>query len=255
MPAGPATRDDRADDMFPPGRQPPAAGRPPLRAMESALARLRDLIVAGELSAGDRLPSEPDLSLRLGVSRSSLREAVRTLVTLGIIEVRHGDGTYVTQLEPAAMFRNFGWAVQLVNSTGVLELLEVRRVLEAQAAARTAARMTDEISNQLHKIVDEMDSTNDSDQLSQLDAQFHQIVNNACGNDTLAVLAEIFHRREHRLKLYDALPNIVRIVTSAGHHAILDALDRRDAAGAAAAAASHAQQTEQWLRTLYQTDH
>lgn len=221
-------------------------------ATESALAGLRDLIAAASLPAGSRLPSEPELSAQLGVSRGSLREAIRALATLGVIEVRHGDGTYLTNLEPGRMFRSFAWAVQFVPPAGVLELLEIRRVLEAHAAARTAARMTGELSRRLHSILDEMDATgDDTGRISGLDTAFHQLINEAAGNDALAGIAETLHRRERRLQMYDVLPaELTRVATARGHRAILDALDRRDPAGAAAAAAAHAQQTEMWLREL-----
>jgi len=221
-------------------------------ATESALAGLRDLIADTSLPVGARLPSEPELSAQLGVSRGSLREAIRTLATLGVIEVRHGDGTYLTNLEPGRMFRSFAWAVQFVPPAGVLELLEIRRVLEAHAAARAAARMTGELSRRLHAILDEMDAIDDDTaQLSVFDAAFHQMINEAAGNDALAGIAETLHRRESRLQMYDLLPTeLTRGATARGHRAILDALDRRDPAGAAAAAAAHAQLTEMWLREL-----
>lgn len=236
-----------------PGAGTPGAGSPGghVGATESALAGLRDLIASTALPAGARLPSEPELSAQLGVSRGSLREAIRTLAALGVIEVRHGDGTYLTHLEPGLMFRSFAWAVQFVPPAGVLELLEIRRVLEAHAAARTAARMTGDLSRRLHAILDEMDAIDDTARLSAFDTEFHQIINEAAGNDALAGIAETLHRRESRLHMYDVLPtDLTRGATARGHRAILDALDRRDPAGAAAAAAAHAQQTEMWLREL-----
>lgn len=233
------------------GDDDPGSARTHVGATESALAGLRDLIADTSLPAGARLPSEPELSAQLGVSRGSLREAIRTLATLGVIEVRHGDGTYLTHLEPGRMFRSFAWAVQFVPPAGVLELLEIRRVLEAHAAARTAARMTADLSAQLHDILDEMDAIDDTARLSGLDTAFHQVINEAAGNDALAGIAETLHRRESRLHMYDVLPTeLTRRATARGHRAILDALDRRDPAGAAAAAAAHAQQTEMWLREL-----
>lgn len=68
---------------------------------EAAVERVRSLIISGGLAPGQRLPAEAELSVDLGVSRSSLREAVRVLVTAGVLDVRRGDGTYVTSLTPA----------------------------------------------------------------------------------------------------------------------------------------------------------
>jgi GntR family transcriptional repressor for pyruvate dehydrogenase complex len=67
---------------------------------DQAIEKIKVMILSGELSAGDRLPREPDLAAHLGLSRSSLREAVKALSLVNILHVRRGDGTYVTSLEP-----------------------------------------------------------------------------------------------------------------------------------------------------------
>lgn len=222
-----------------------------LSATEFALTRLRDLIESGSLTVGSRLPSEPELCAQIGVSRSSLRQATRTLITLGVLDARHGDGTYVTELLPGRMFRNFTWAMQLISTDGVLEILEIRRVLEAHAAARTAARMTEDLSTRLHAMLNEMDVVDDTAQLAELDTAFHQLINNAARNDALAGFLDALRRRGLGLRMYDLLPpELSRTVTALGHRAILDALDRQDPEGAAAAAAAHTQQTETWVRSL-----
>src|SRR5438034_8239347 len=67
---------------------------------DQAIAEIKNLIMSGEFVAGSRLPKEQDLAQRLGLSRNSLREAVRALTLIGVLEPRVGDGTYVTSLEP-----------------------------------------------------------------------------------------------------------------------------------------------------------
>lgn len=225
-----------------------------VRATDAALAGLRELLTDGSLGSGDRLPSEPELSGRLGVSRGSLREAVRTLVALGVLEVRHGDGTYVTPMRPGTMLSSFAWAVDLVPMEGVLELFEIRRVLEAHAAALAAARMSDDALDSLGGLLERMRATEDLDVLATMDVEFHQQVNDTCGNQTLAEIVRTFHLRGGRLDMYRLLPaGVARDVSWLGHQAIYEALRRRDAAGAAAAAAAHTQQTEAWIRQLRAT--
>jgi GntR family transcriptional regulator, transcriptional repressor for pyruvate dehydrogenase complex len=70
---------------------------------DEAIDRIKEMIVSGELHPGDRLPREADLAERLGLSRSSLREAVRALALIHVLDVRQGDGTYVTSLEASRL--------------------------------------------------------------------------------------------------------------------------------------------------------
>jgi len=222
-----------------------------IRATDAALAGLRAVLVDGTLQPGDRLPSEPELSGRLGVSRGSLWGAVRTLVTLGVLGVRHGDGTYVTAMRPGTMLQSFAWAVDLVPLDGILELNEIRRVLDAHAAALAAARMSDAQLDALESLVEKMRAEEDITVLSRLDNAFHQMINAACGNETLAEIIQIFRHRGDRLDRYRLLPlNVARDVSWLGHRAIYEALRRRDGQAAAAAAAAHTQQSESWIREL-----
>ena len=112
----------------------------------------------GTLSAGDRLPIEKDLAELLGVSRGPLREGVRALAVLGVLETRQGAGTYVTALDaskllgPLTLFANRQMAVE------PSQLLHVRRVLEAESAALAAKRVTDEQVNQMSALLDRVDA-------------------------------------------------------------------------------------------------
>ena len=96
-------------------------------ALDTALHGLRALIADGALRPGDRLPSEGELCERLGVSRGSLREAIRMLAALGVLETRHGSGSYVSDLRAADLIRSLHLTVGLLPMAGVLELTELRR--------------------------------------------------------------------------------------------------------------------------------
>src|SRR5690348_596939 len=102
------------------------------------------MIVSGELRPGDRLPREADLAQRLGLSRNSLREAVRALALIRVLDVRQGDGTYVTSLEPGLLLDALTFVVDFHRDDTVLQFLEVRRILEPAATAMAAQRMTEE---------------------------------------------------------------------------------------------------------------
>src|SRR5947209_19943740 len=102
------------------------------------------MIVSGELGPGDRLPKEADLADKLGLSRNSLREAVRALSLIHILDVKQGDGTYVTSLEPRLLLEAMSFVTDFHRDDSVLDFLEVRRILEPAAAALAALKMTDE---------------------------------------------------------------------------------------------------------------
>src|SRR5438105_9656798 len=107
---------------------------------DDAIVRIRELVASGEWGPGTRLPREADLAKQLGLSRNSLREAVRALSLARVLEVRQGDGTYVSSLEPGELLEPTLSATHLLRGRTVLELFEVRRMLEPEAAAMAATR-------------------------------------------------------------------------------------------------------------------
>jgi len=82
---------------------------------DQAITKIKDLIVSGEFAPGDRLPKETELAERLGLSRNSLREAVRALALVGVLEPRQGDGTYVTSLEPELLLAGTSFVSDLLT--------------------------------------------------------------------------------------------------------------------------------------------
>src|SRR5205807_9087946 len=108
---------------------------------DEAITKIQNLIISGGWGPGDRLPKESELAAQLGLSRNSLREAVRALSQLRVLEVRQGDGTYVTSLEPELLLESTSFVSHLLVGESALELFEVRRLLEGAAAALAAARI------------------------------------------------------------------------------------------------------------------
>src|SRR6478609_2321444 len=109
---------------------------------DEAILHIKEMILSGELAPGGRLPPEKELSEQLGLSRSSLREAVKALEIIRVLDVRRGDGTYVTSLEPRLLSEAMAFIVDLHQDTSVLELFEVRRILEPAAASIAAGRIS-----------------------------------------------------------------------------------------------------------------
>ena len=100
---------------------------------DEAIDKIKAMIVAGELAPGSRLPKEEILAAQLGLSRNSLREAVRALTAMRILITRQGDGTYVSSLEPHLLLESLSFAADVSQGHTALQLLQVRRLLEPQA--------------------------------------------------------------------------------------------------------------------------
>src|SRR5215471_13149987 len=102
------------------------------------IQEIKRLVLEGVLGPGSRLPIEKELAAKLGVSRGSLREGVRALVHLGVLETRQGDGTYVTELDASRLLSPLGFLAELPTPGNAAQLLGVRRILEAESAALAA---------------------------------------------------------------------------------------------------------------------
>src|SRR5215471_18383935 len=128
---------------------------------DDAIERIREFVASGEWGPGTRLPREADLAKQLGVSRNSLREAVRALSLARVLEVRQGDGTYVSSLEAGELLEPTLSATHLLRGRTVLELFEVRRMLEPEAAALAAQRADAEVSSALRVELERMVAAGD----------------------------------------------------------------------------------------------
>src|SRR4051794_41927087 len=121
---------------------------------DEAIDKIKGMITSGELGPGDRLPKEADLAERLGLSRNSLREAVKALSMIRVLDVRQGDGTYVTSLEPDLLLDALSFVVDFHRDDSVLDFLRVRRILEPAAAAMAAQRIQSDEAEEIQQIID-----------------------------------------------------------------------------------------------------
>ncbi|QVQ50828.1 FadR family transcriptional regulator [Spiractinospora alimapuensis] len=230
------------------------AGRP-VGVAEDAINRLKDRIGSGEFPPGQRLPAEAELSATLGVSRLSLREAVRALVVAGVLEVRHGAGTFVTDLRPDRMVDAIGRFLELAGDGGYLELMECRRVIEPGATALAAPRIEPELLASLREQIDTMREMTDPTELVEADLRFHAEIAAASGNPTLAALSTSVARRTDRARVWRAMvAEHVTEQTHQQHLAIHAALTRRDSLAAFTAATAHIQTVEEWIAARLSTN-
>ncbi|GLW73790.1 GntR family transcriptional regulator [Kitasatospora phosalacinea] len=217
---------------------------------DKAIARIRQAIVAGELPPGSKLPPEPVLAAELGLSRNLMREAVKALVVARVLEIRRGDGTYVTSLAPDVLLSGLGGAVELLQGDTVLELTEVRRLFEPAATALAAGRITDEdLAEAADHLAAMRTARLDVEEFNRHDAAFHRTVGRATGNATLAALLEHISGRTLPARVWrgQADPEAADRAL-AEHREILRALEARDPQLAQAAALMHVTTTERWLR-------
>jgi DNA-binding FadR family transcriptional regulator len=219
---------------------------------DKAIEQIRDLIRSGELPPGAKLPPEPDLAAQLGLSRNLAREAVKALAVARVLEVRRGDGTYVTSLQPSLLLEGLSGMVELLvgDSAALIDLMEVRRLLEPAATALAATRISDEDLAQIKGHLDAMrEARDDVEQLNHRDAAFHRAVIRASGNESLLAILEGISGRTLRARIWRG-----QVDTQAAgrtlkeHEAIFAALAARDAFLSQAAALLHVSTTEQWLR-------
>jgi GntR family transcriptional repressor for pyruvate dehydrogenase complex len=217
---------------------------------DEAIGRIRELIAGGQLGPGARLPPEPELARRLGVSRNSMREAVKALVHARVLDVRRGDGTYVTSLEPALLLEGVGFAVDLLRDETLGEVLEVRRLLEPAAAALAAVRIDRQGLADLEVHLERMrTATGNAGELVVHDAAFHDRVAVATGNTTLASLLRGLSTGTLRARTWRAVIEArAAEETVAQHEDIYEALRARDPALAQAVALVHVATSEAWLR-------
>jgi GntR family transcriptional regulator, transcriptional repressor for pyruvate dehydrogenase complex len=217
---------------------------------DEAMDKIKAMIIAGELAPGSRLPKEELLAAQLGLSRNSLREAVRALTAMRILMVRQGDGTYVSSLEPHLLLETLSFASDVSQGRTALQLIQVRRLLEPQATGLAAALLTPKDLRKLDDILTRPKSAATVEEFVTHDIAFHARVVEAVGNPVLSMLLRVLSTSTQRVRIVRG-SQARRAVDNAhrDHQQILDALRARDALLAASAATVHITAVEQWLAT------
>lgn len=218
---------------------------------EAAIQQVRDLIAQGQLSPGQRLPPEAELASLLGTSRGTVREAVRALVTAQVLDVRRGDGTYVTSLRPELLLAGIGAAADLMQDDFALELVQVRRILEPAATELAAQHGSDLAIDAVRQAFHRMSEASTEEELVRHDEEFHALVAAASGNATLASMLAGVSSRTTRVRAWRGVVEADATARTISEHArILGALEARDPELARAAALVHVSTTEAWYRRV-----
>jgi GntR family transcriptional repressor for pyruvate dehydrogenase complex len=221
------------------------------RLADEVAERLTGWIMDETLPAGGLLPTEGELAGRFGVSRTVIREAIRSLASYRLVRIRHGVGSYVNPREAW----DVSSALQLFirsDRDGLLRWLEVRQVLEVGIARRAAERVAPEELEALTGLVETM-----RNQLSQLpgafiemDSRFHLVIARATRNPSLEMmLAPILRPLHGRMQETLQIPVTAELAV-AEHERIVAALQAGDAKEAAAAMAAHLERVCEEIRLL-----
>ncbi len=212
--------------------------------------RIAELIDSGQVGPGDKLPSERELAEMLKVSRPSIREAMIALEVSGVIEVRTGSGIYVVERQPAS-------PAERVEDTGIgpFEIFELRQMIEPDAAALAAERMTDAQIAELKTLLEDMERHQDSPDLEAIDRRLHIAIAQGTENTALALTVEWlwdlrlqsgmsrgFHRAILDEGIYPAL---------AEHREVVNAIASRDPEGARRAMRTHLEAATQAAATHF----
>ena len=209
--------------------------------------QIRSRIRSGELTPGSRLPSEKSLMAQLGVSRPSLREALRTMVGEGLLVVQPGRGTYIREPTSAAAIQAEVVSL-LLTSDDIEEIQEVRTILEPEVAARVAEKATDEDFEDLGAILIDMEKAVDERSSAFESAwAFHCRLPKAAGNTAMAKIVDILYEmiRTTEQPLYDRYFDPARELCE--HRELLRMLRTRDPERARAAMTAHLENTSQCL--------
>jgi GntR family transcriptional repressor for pyruvate dehydrogenase complex len=210
--------------------------RPSRRSLvDLVIARIQQQISLGVLVPGKRIPTETELGDALGVSRTTIREAVVVLAHMGLLEVRQGDGTYVMAAAPGRESLD-----QRLRRAAALDVYEVRRPLEIETARLAAARRTASDVRRLRELLAERDkfrAAGKSEQAVDIDVEFHRTIAVASRNAVLADVYNAFSIALRETLVHIAHDSVVGVDTTDLHYALVDAIARGDEEGAGATAA------------------
>jgi GntR family transcriptional repressor for pyruvate dehydrogenase complex len=216
------------------------------RLYEQIVQQIEDSILKGTLKAGDQLPSERELALKFGVSRTAVREAVKALHEKGLVEAYSGRGTFITNGTSQAVRQSIDLMMRIDQADGSVYLAEVRQILEPEIAALAATRIQEPQLVLMREAFAVMsDALKDPDAYIEADLDFHLALAEAAENPLILSLLDsiVGLLREQRIKIFfeDGGPQRGQY-----HHArILAAIERRDADASRAAMRDHLQQVRE----------
>jgi GntR family transcriptional repressor for pyruvate dehydrogenase complex len=217
---------------------------------EKIADRLLSLIKEKQLKPGDRLPPERELAVTMGVSRPSLREALRALSIMRIIENRQGSGTYITSLQPETLVEHLDFIIAL-NDQSFLDLFQARKILEVGLVSIAAQTIREDelgaLQNCLDRTAKEID---DAEAFLRSDLEMHQHIMDAARNQILALFMKSINDLNIASRRRTGESRKVREQTLKDHLLILSALRTHNPQLASQAMRDHLDHVEQHLKEM-----
>jgi len=216
------------------------------RLYEQIVEQIEESILTGSLKPGDQLPAERDLAQRFGVSRTAVREAVKTLQEKGLVEAYSGKGTFITNGTSQAIRQSLDRMMKFGQQYGSEHLVEVREILEPEIAALAASCATEQHIASLREAVAVIDRLNDEcDAYIEADLDFHLALAEAAANPLILALIDsiVGLLREQRARIFGVDGGPAR--GQFHHKRILSAIERHDPASAREMMHAHLKQVRQ----------
>ena len=169
---------------------------------ETVYGQMKDAIVSGEWEAGKKIPSENELASIMGVSRISIRAAIQRLASIGLIESRQGEGTFVCELNGTQQLKSL-IPVMALTKTDLRNVLELRMVVEGKTASLAAERCSDEVLRELKDIYRRHSESASIEDAASLDFSFHYTIAKATGNllieQVFSILYDTYSKAFHEI--------------------------------------------------------
>jgi len=212
---------------------------------EKVINHVRAMVQSGNLKAGDKLPPERELTSIFNVSRPSLREAMRSLSIMGIVESRQGGGAFITDLNASTLLAPLDFFISL-SENNVAESFECRRLIEMEIARKCARNASEDDKRELREMLDaQKQISDDAVTFRILDTQFHAKLFDMAGNSVMERLADGFYNLGLEVRRIATKDSSVVRQSLKDHEAIVGAINAGDAHAAAEAMRQHLVNIEQ----------
>jgi GntR family transcriptional regulator, transcriptional repressor for pyruvate dehydrogenase complex len=225
----------------------------PTKIYEQVIEQIKDFIKKGELKYGDKLPAERDLCERLKVSRTSIREALRALEILGLIECRQGEGNFIKDNFENSLLESLSMMFMLHGSNPT-EVLEFRKIIEPGTAALAARKINVKQLSEIKEVVSLLNNTDDEGKSVEFDKKFHYLITQASGNyiisNMMSAVSSLVDKyiESARMNMFHIEGN--KTILNGHHDDIVAAIEARDPAAAAAAMRKHLDYTTDYMLRL-----
>jgi len=219
-------------------------------------AEIEEAIVAKKIPPGDRLPSEMELCSQFGVSRTAVREALRTLSAKGMISIEKGRGIFVKSMSSEHVSNSMHSYLEVTgNGNTMMEVIEARMIIEPAIAEYAALHHKDEVIITLRQNLEEMRLNTDQVEHARLDMKFHLLIAEASGNNIMPLILNPIHRLMPNIKkkIMTSVPGAKKAALI-WHKKIIEAIESRDPKKAYLAMKGHLEvakrQTEQLVHII-----